>query len=84
MILDYIFYYVSFILMWKTHCTLLSKCFYPAMDSPNLIAVASGIGVTPAISLVQKYSQETLRRVNLVWICRDPGLIEHFITTIGE
>ena len=68
-------------------CVLYScgKCIVPVgMDSPNLIAVASGIGVTPAISLVQEYSQETLRRVNLVWICRDPGLIEHFITNIGE
>ena len=53
------------------------------MDSDNMIAVASGIGVTPAISLVQKYSKETLRRVNLVWICRDPGLVEHFITNIA-
>lgn len=63
---------------------LIIQLLLPAMDSPNLIAVASGIGVTPAISLVQKYSQETLRRVNLVWICRDPGLIEHFITNIRE
>jgi len=81
---DFGFYYVRSILMWEMYSTLLSYCSYPAMDSPNLIAVASGIGVTPAISLVQKYSQETLRRVNLVWICRDPGLIEHFITNIGE
>ena len=56
----------------------------PAMDCENLIAVASGIGVTPAISLVKRYSQETLRRVNLIWICRDPGLIEHFITNIAS
>ena len=53
------------------------------MDSDNMIAIASGIGVTPAVSLVQKYSKETLRRVNLVWICRDPGLVEHFITNIA-
>lgn len=61
----------------------LSPFSSTAMDSDNMIAVASGIGVTPAISLVQKYSKETLRRVNLVWICRDPGLVEHFITNIA-
>ena len=62
----------------------LSPFSSPAMDCENLIAVASGIGVTPCISLVKKYSQETLRRVNLVWICRDPGLVEHFLSNISS
>lgn len=51
------------------------------MDSENLVAVASGIGVTPAISLIQQYSN-TCRRLNLIWICRDPGLIEHFLHNV--
>ena len=86
----------------------LSPFSSPAMDSPNLIAVASGIGVTPALSLILKYSTATFRRINLVWvsgklqrflvddsqvlnavivscplkICRDPGLVEHFVDNV--
>ena len=59
----------------------LSPFSSPAMDSENLVAVASGIGVTPAISLIQQYSN-TCRRLNLIWICRDPGLIEHFLHNV--
>jgi len=59
----------------------LSPFSSPAMDSENLVAVASGIGVTPAISLIRQYSS-TSRRLNLVWICRDAGLIEHFLSNV--
>jgi len=59
----------------------LSPFSSPAMDSENLVAVASGIGVTPAISLIKQYSN-TSRRLNLIWICRDPGLIEHFLHNV--
>ena len=41
----------------------------PAMDSDFLVAVASGIGITPSISLIKQYSG-TSRRINLVWVCR--------------
>lgn len=51
------------------------------MDSENLVAVASGIGVTPAISLIRRYAS-TSRRMNIVWICRDAGLIEHFLQEV--
>lgn len=59
----------------------LSPFSSPAMDSENLIAVASGIGVTPAISLIKQYSN-THRRLNLIWICRDAGLIEYFLHNV--
>jgi hypothetical protein len=59
----------------------LSPFSSPAMDSENLVAVASGIGVTPAISLIKQYSS-TSRRLNLVWICRDAGLVEHFLQNV--
>ena len=59
----------------------LSPFSSPAMDSENLLAVASGIGVTPAISLIRQYSH-TSRRLNLVWICRDPALVEHFLQNV--
>ena len=59
----------------------LSPFSSPAMDSEFLVAVASGIGVTPAISLIKQYSC-TSRRLNLVWICRDAGLVEHFLQNV--
>ena len=59
----------------------LSPFSSPAMDSENILAIASGIGVTPAISLISQYSS-TSRRLNLVWICRDPGLVEHFLQNV--
>jgi ferric-chelate reductase len=59
----------------------LSPFSSPAMDSENLVAVATGIGVTPAISLIKQYSS-TSRRLNLVWICRDAGLVEHFLQNV--
>jgi hypothetical protein len=59
----------------------LSPFSSPAMDSENLVAVASGIGVTPAISLIKQYSS-TSRRLNLIWICRDAGLVEHFLQNV--
>ena len=54
--------------------------FGAASDFDNLICVASGIGITPAISIVTSFAQT--RRVNLVWVCRDPDLIEHYLRHI--
>ena len=34
----------------------LSPFSSPAMDSENIVAVASGVGVTPALSILKKYS----------------------------
>lgn len=51
----------------------------PAMDCENLVIVGSGIGVTPAITIIKQYVQ-TNRRLNLVWMCKDAGLVEHFLS----
>lgn len=59
----------------------LSPFSSPAMDSENLVAVASGIGVTPVLSLLKKYAVTT-RRLNLIWICRDAALVKHFLQSI--
>ncbi|KAL7532935.1 hypothetical protein ACHAXR_006525, partial [Thalassiosira sp. AJA248-18] len=56
----------------------LSPFSSPAMDCENLIAIGSGIGITPAISLFRQYVS-TQRRVNLIWMCKDAGLVEHFV-----
>jgi len=65
----------------------LSPFCSPAMDCENLIAIASGIGVTPILSLIKKYVY-TQRRLSLIWICRDAGLLEHFLNNgdydVGE
>ena len=45
-----------------------------SFKADNIITVASGIGITPALSVLA--SQDESRRVNLVWICRDPSLVE--------
>lgn len=44
----------------------LSPFNSPAMDCQNIIAVASGIGITPVISLIMKYTS-TQRCINLIW-----------------
>ena len=45
-----------------------------AINYDNLILVASGIGITPALSIISAHKET--RRINLVWICRDPALLE--------
>eukprot|EP00986_Skeletonema_menzelii_P017105 scaffold17474_cov90-Skeletonema_menzelii.AAC.1 len=41
-----------------------------AVTTSNAIAVASGIGITPTLSLVFNYAGK--KRINVVWACRDP------------
>jgi hypothetical protein len=48
-----------------------------SMEYDNLMLVASGIGITPAISCMREYSEE--RRVSLLWMCRDQGLLQFFL-----
>lgn len=77
----------------KLHAALSKPCARPGwvygpFPSPfstakcydNLIAVASGIGVTPSISALVTLSKS--RRVNLVWMCRDPDLVEFYLSNV--
>eukprot|EP00984_Skeletonema_dohrnii_P014383 scaffold6034_cov87-Skeletonema_dohrnii-CCMP3373.AAC.3 len=48
-----------------------------AVTTSNAIAVASGIGITPTLSLVLNYAGK--KRINVVWVCRDPGLVEYIL-----
>ena len=48
-----------------------------AVTTSNAIAVASGIGITPTLSLILNYVDK--KRVNVVWMCRDAGLIEYIL-----
>jgi hypothetical protein len=47
-----------------------------AIDFDNLILVASGIGITPAMAVLEHHRE---RRVNLIWIVREPSLVEFFL-----
>ena len=51
--------------------------YHSAADYDNQILVASGIGITPALSVIRAH-RET-RRINLIWAVRDKYLLEFFL-----
>jgi len=54
-----------------------SRPYDTAMESDNQILVASGIGITPAISIMRKH--QNTRRSSLIWAVRDPHMLEFFV-----
>ena len=54
--------------------------FSTATGYDHLIAIASGIGITPTISTIINLSRT--RRVHLIWMCRDADLVEYYMKTI--
>jgi len=46
----------------------------------NLIAVASGIGITPALCILANLKDT--RKVSVIWISRDPSLLEYYLNTV--
>ncbi|XRB00832.1 FAD-binding FR-type domain-containing protein [Pycnococcus provasolii] len=55
-----------------------------AIKYDNLLCVASGIGITPAISIITTHGSGSMdRRVHLIWICRDPSLIEFYVKRVS-
>ncbi|KAL7475304.1 hypothetical protein ACHAW6_001225 [Cyclotella cf. meneghiniana] len=48
-----------------------------ALNFDNMICVASGIGITPAMSAIEAYKE--YRRVSLVWTCRDASMLVFFL-----
>jgi ferric-chelate reductase len=48
-----------------------------AISYDNQILVASGIGITPALSVIRAHKDT--RRINLVWAVRDEALLEFFL-----
>ena len=49
-----------------------------AANFDNMLLVSTGIGITPAISSIQKFAR-TGRSVALIWSCRDPSLISFYV-----
>ncbi|KAK3286362.1 hypothetical protein CYMTET_6084 [Cymbomonas tetramitiformis] len=54
--------------------------FSGATSRPNLMAVASGIGVTPTLGTISQLAET--HKVNVVWMCRDHDLIEYFMRSV--
>ena len=52
--------------------------FSTASSYENLISIASGIGITPSISTIVNLA--ATRKVHLIWMCRDPDLVEYYLT----
>ena len=54
--------------------------FSTAAGYDNLIGVASGIGITPSMSVIVNMAET--RVVHLIWMCRDADLIEFYMNQI--
>jgi ferric-chelate reductase len=54
--------------------------FEMASDSDHILSIASGIGITAALSVIQSLADT--RKMRLIWICRDASLLE-FVLDYG-
>lgn len=59
----------------------LSEFSDKAVTTSNAIAVASGIGITPTLSLMLNYAGK--KRINIIWMCRDAGLVEYILHKVN-
>ena len=48
-----------------------------AMDFDNQVLVATGIGITPALSVIRAHKDS--RRCNLIWVVREAEMLEFFL-----
>jgi len=51
--------------------------FSTATDFDNLILVATGIGITPALAVMHDLRAE--RRINLIWLTRDASMVQFYL-----
>ena len=61
-------------------CGPFTSPYATASNFDNLVLVASGIGITPAINILAA-AKET-RRCNLLWMCRDASLVEFYLSAV--
>ena len=52
-----------------------------SVNFQNLIFVATGIGITPALSSISRLSAG--RHLTLAWMCRDASLVKFYIETFN-
>ena len=57
-------------------CGPFPSPFETAIDNDNVISVASGIGITPALSAIKSLADH--RKMHLIWMVRDASLLEFF------
>eukprot|EP00793_Prasinoderma_coloniale_P001828 PRCOL_00003634-RA len=55
-----------------------ASSYATAMHFDKLFLVATGIGITPALSVINHY-HDTDRYINLVWSCRERSLVEFYL-----
>ena len=65
--------------MWV--CGPFSSPYSTGFRADNMVAVASGIGITPAIALIVG-EQSSTKRIHLIWACRDASLIEFYLKNV--
>lgn len=58
----------------------ITSPFETATDSDHVISVASGIGITAALGVIEAHADT--RKMHLIWMCRDASLLE-FIMDYG-
>mmetsp|Transcript_27804 Transcript_27804/g.94895 ORF Transcript_27804/g.94895 Transcript_27804/m.94895 type:complete len:706 (+) Transcript_27804:156-2273(+) len=51
-----------------------------ALHYDNIVLVASGVGITPAMSIIAAHKET--KRTNLIWVCRDPSLLEFYLRNV--
>lgn len=61
-------------------CGPFTSPYATATSYDNLCLVASGIGITPAVSIIQSAKEE--RRCNLIWMTRDASMIEFYLANV--
>lgn len=61
-------------------CGPFASPYSHAQEYDNLVLVASGIGITPAMSIVAAF--KATRRVHVIWACRDPSLLEFYLEKV--
>ena len=61
-------------------CGPFPSQFSVAHNCDNILTLVTGIGVTPALSVMNTLNES--RQVNLVWMCRDPSLIQYFVEEV--
>jgi ferredoxin-NADP reductase len=73
---------MSFTALIASQCTGRA-CFAPcAAQYDKLILVASGVGLTPMLSLMDKYCGH--KQLHLLWATRDKHMIKHFAPALRQ
>jgi len=62
-------------------CGPFTSPFSTATAFDNLALVATGVGITPALAILNAF--EATRRVNIIWITRDASMVEFYLKAVA-